>query len=106
MSRCGPDHGGDHRRGPLFHLEVSLGSELLVRVGHHASRDAEVRREHARRGQPRPGDEPPVLYREPERVPQRAPHLAATKLDLERQPARPPAGLGWVAPLLGSTAGA
>jgi hypothetical protein len=72
----GGGRGGDDRPGAPARREPALGGQLLVRVGHDAARDAELRGEGARRGQPDPGAQPPGA----DRVPQLAGQLPPQRL--------------------------
>jgi hypothetical protein len=88
-SRSGGDHRGDDGSRALAHVEVALGGELLIGVGHDAPRDAEVRRQPARRRQSGSGGQPAVLDRDPKRFAQRMAHPPAAKLDLEQELVHP-----------------
>ena len=63
--------------------QVALGRELVVRVGHHAARDLQVRREPARGRQPRARAQASILDRFAQRTAEVAAQRSATQLDVE-----------------------
>ena len=83
-------HGRDDRCASRSHLQVALGVELVVGVGHDAARHLEVGRQLTRRGKARPGDEATVLDGRPEGAMEVPPQVTSPMLDLDQHVSRAP----------------